>query len=1116
MRQRCLTWLFQTLFVVPCAGHALTIDEETSDRVSTSQADGGAPGNISIASGGSITVENKDNVSAVIIDSNNSVQNHGSIVIDDSDNVNGIIVQGARNASIFSNGAISITEDYTREDDDRDDDLDGPLAVGDNRVAIFVNGPLTGNIRLDSSSSIHVEGNDSAAVRIADLQGNFVNDGSINVIGDNAFGIDLEGGASGSFLQSGSVQVQGRGATGVRISEAVHGAFVNEGTVTSIGFADTTVTNYADPESLAEDDVSIEDRIDAEDLFDDGPAVSIGGSLSQGFLNNGIVDQFVDDTEEADETKDTIEDYDENRSTGTIYSYGSGPALVISPSQDSADTSNLRIGTVFESVRDTLDDDEDEDLREAIATFGYDYGIINRATISANGQNVGFNATAVVISGLADGSRKVIVDGGILNTGVIVATAYEANSTAVSIGPYTRVGRISNDGEIEATVSTETNHRATAITIDEHSIVNEIKNTNVIQAVTTATGKGGSAVAVLDRSGSLTSIRNYGVISAELTVDEEDFVSGDTIAIDASHHAADEPVHVFQSRLKPADDVNGDGKVNADDVTDPNITGDILLGAGHDTIDMRAGSITGEVVDFGLGDDALMVRNRAEFSARTFNVENIVIDDATVKLIIDRGLSLNHISVTGGSELTISLELSKQGFPGAVLDVAGDAIFGRNAEIHATLEGFVNEGFDLLLIRADKLRLDLESVQSVLDTPAIYNATVTADEHTVHLTLVPKTALDLGLKFNESSAFDSVLALAFADPSVGAALTSYLDEADLTEDYAQLLPDYSDSTASQLSSQHGLTSGPVGTRLQQIREIERGPWIELDGFGAKQDGTAAGVGYTGYGGSLQLGIDATVLDKLVAGVAISLRDGTNDLEKSSVHKVNWTAYDATLYLSYSFGDFDFLAIGAAGRAESRSSRTVSFGDLDDDYSGEWDSLYFAGSSGLSYQASIGRFFIGPTASLDYFGMSSNGYTEIGEEGETRLALSISDSESDRLDGSYFVNAGWRTGVFDGAESERPVDYRTYSGDDSGSLFRFFGGYRVRLASDPYQASANFVSIPGTSFQVNDVAEQDTAIFFGANMTSLVANRISFTVSYHGELADHFSDHNVHLAASFAY
>ena len=120
-----------------------SIDGAVTSPVATSTANNGAAADISITANGSVAVTGG---AAVTIDSNNDVANAGKITINNASNATGILAQAGRTADIANTGTISILEDYTPTDTDKDGDLDGPFAQGSNRFGIRVapGGTFTG------------------------------------------------------------------------------------------------------------------------------------------------------------------------------------------------------------------------------------------------------------------------------------------------------------------------------------------------------------------------------------------------------------------------------------------------------------------------------------------------------------------------------------------------------------------------------------------------------------------------------------------------------------------------------------------------------------------------------------------------------------------------------------------------------------------------------------------------------------------------------------------------------------------------------------------------------------------------------------------------------------
>ena len=1114
---------------------AVDIDSDTAAAVATSTVNGGAADDITITEDGSITIITGADVTAVTLDSDNFIENFGAISLQDIDGATGILINPGFTGSIYSEGTIEIVEDYTRTDDDDDGDDDGDYAVGSDRIGIHLvdGGIFTGNLEFAAGSSITVEGNESAGVLLESvLSGSLINDGSISVLGDSALGVGVYENITGNFLQSGSITATGLDASGIVVTGNIDGAFTNEGSVVATGFASTSTTNYADPDDLTDDDTPIEDRIDDEELLDNNVAVAIGANVGEGILINGVIDDFVDDDEAADETKDTIEDFDENRSTGSIASYGSGEALLISPDVNSSGVGDIVIGEVVDTVRDTLDDDDDDDATETLATFNYDYGLINRGSIFANGLNVGFEATALRIEGSSDGTRQTVISGGIENTGSIQATAREASSTAVSLGGGADIGRLHNDGSIGAGIATEDVHTATAIYIEDGANLSELVNTGSITA--SSVGHQSSAYAIQDLSGTLVLIENLGAISASYALNgEEDIGIADAASIDLSNHNASEAVTILQYLETPVDDINGDGDVDDDDVTSPSIAGNIRLGAGDDIIDVQAGTILGDIdvgagddtislvnmgfagdIDLGSGNDLLSIGPGSEFigaiydDAADFDLE---IDGATVQLTNDDTINLQNLIIAGDATLLFDIDAKEDDLSFSRLTAAQTASIGQDVEIYAAIESFVNDDIDLILIEADSLTVEDGAIDNVeITAPAIYNSSALIDDTTLTLTLQPKTASELGLNFNESSAFNALLEVAATSDTVGAALTSYSEISDLADDFDQLLPDTTDPVTQYLSSQTSLANGTINARLNQTIKGLDGAWLSGQFSFMREEGSEESSGYQGPGFSMQGGYDKALGEFLNLGAAGSFRVGKFDLGESVDGDVETTAFDLTGYASINLGGFRFDTTGVIGHAKIYSDRRIDFGDEIDIYSADRGGSYYGGSARIGYEILLGKFFARPSASYDYFSLSQNDFVETSVSGDELFALSVGEVTTSRSTGTGLLTIGRRSSAEEGGrigQLYRNNDRTTARTIHTQSAYF---GFRSELDATPYIATAQFLTAGG-AFELTDSTAYENALLFGLGLGA-TGDGFALSFNYDGELAEDFMAHR--LGASF--
>jgi hypothetical protein len=171
-----------SLLMASFAGAETVISTATTTPLSTSTS-----GDIHVTSAGSIKPAGG---AAVTIDSNNAVKNEGTIAISGANGATGILAHPNLTGDITNTNIITVDEDYTPEDSDKDGDADGPFAKGSDRFGIHVlsGGTYTGNIL--NSGTITVEGNNSAGIAIdSALTGSLTSSGKINVTGDNSAGI---------------------------------------------------------------------------------------------------------------------------------------------------------------------------------------------------------------------------------------------------------------------------------------------------------------------------------------------------------------------------------------------------------------------------------------------------------------------------------------------------------------------------------------------------------------------------------------------------------------------------------------------------------------------------------------------------------------------------------------------------------------------------------------------------------------------------------------------------------------------------------------------------------------------------------------------------------------
>ena len=908
------------------------------------------------------------------------------------------------------------------------------------------------------------------------------------------------------------------------------------------GFANTSTTNYVDPTLVDEDTLPLEERIDAEDLDDNGPALAIGGNIANGLLINGNVPNLDPDDDE-DETKDTIEDFNENRITGSVQSIGSAPAIQITPDLDGDATSSITLGTVIETVRDTQDDDEDDDTTETLATFDYDYGLINRGQVSANGLNVGFEATAVQISGSEDGNFTTTISGGILNNNVISSNAVEADSTAIDLQSGAIISRLDNEGTISAITTTTSGNTVTTVRIGEGVELNTLTNNGSMTA--SSDGETGSAYVVQDFSDTLTDVTNTGVIRASLFDDgvtSADLEDGEAVALDFSRSTQD--ITVTQNLATPVLDVNGDDVIDEDDVAAPSLTGNVHFGSGNDTFIVTDGDVTGDT-SFGQGDAAMSLTSAnytgdvifsdgandlsitsSEYSgditfggsSGVFNLNNStftgrIITDGTLNsftavdsdflLEPDMTATMDTLSITGTSVLEFQLD-PRDANDTPAFTVTGLATIGDDVTIRPDLQAIEAEDFSYTLIDAGSLDFTGSLDDTLLDeTPFIYDVVLTVNDDvrdSLDLEFSLKTAEQLGFDSNQTAAYSAVLDVFSSNDELGAALADITEEQEFNQVYDLLLPQRTDAATRYLSSQGTATFGALGNRLDAISQSDdgnMGVWAQEYFTQVDVDATENVPGYNGNGLGFAAGIDRRLGFIDVIGVFINYSSGDFEEKTGGTNPVTTSGFGAGLYTKESLGPLDVTFSGQYSTVDFNSRREVVLAGTTFEQRGAWKGTSGMASVAVSSKFEGERFYARPKVSFDYFELSQDGYTEttsansISESGAD-LAVDVGAADTDRVSASAVLELGARL----------PVGQRS----PAFVIPQVSLGYRSEVSSTPYTTAARFVGSDET-FSIVSAETYSDAILGGVSLSTdspLGTARFGYDVEVADESIVHFA------------
>jgi hypothetical protein len=1011
-------------FALASAASAETeITTKQTNPVRTSTIKSGTADDIKITSAGSVELTVPG--AAVTVDSNHKVTNEGLIQVSNANNSTGIFLLGGSTGGIVHSGKIIVDEAYTPADGDNDGDIDGPFAVGSGRIGIATTAaPLTGNITVKAGATIQVEGNDSFGIRIVGpLTGVLSHDGTTNVLGDRAVGIQT-GSVSGNVRLAGTVNAQGVNAVGANFLDNIGGTLTIQGSIAATGYRYTTVPT----------DTS---KLDADDLLQGGSAVIVGGDVAGGIIL--AVPPKDNSTTDNDEDKDGITDSAEG--SASVRSFGAAPAMRIG-----SDTRSITIG--------------------AVPGTGTGYGLVIDGVIAGAGTYNDVAGRGLYIGGGV--GQTVTIVGGIGISGTVSAGSNNVSATAIRLGAGSATPLLHVTGTVQASGSNAANTIATAVAIDQNASLPTIRNAGTIKA--TATGENGTAIAIFDMSGSLGLIENSGAISASGAKAD----SGRNIAIELSDNVSG--VTVKQTQV-------GAG------ITAPSITGAINFGAGSDLLDIADGTMTGNTsfgagadtlrlsgdavyagdVNFGAGTASMSLAGTSQFkgkadfagNAATLSVgtgsafigslagsNQLAVTLAGGKLDLTAASSVGSLAVTDKGVLAVTLGQAGNTTP--ILAIAGTASFAADSKLAIRVTDVTNAIGNHLVLSAGTLSGGANVSADVALVPFLYKATLSTSGNALNVALAHKTTSELQLNRSEAAAFDAVYAALAKDTKVAGSFLSIANGELFRATLRQMLPDHAGGTF-QAVTQGARTfarmlDDPTGPFKD---EGNWGYWVSQIAWGVEKgraDTQAYETSGWGIGGGAEI---KTGLGSF--GGSLAYYWGRNR-DTETANRVNAGTYEVAGYWrlkrgglrvttrgSYALVDLEgtrsFEGVNGTEKVSltARADRTARLASGMGTVSYDWVSR-----SGLSFR---------PVVSLDYYRLHEKGYTETGGGDAFNLAVRARTSDELAVTGSAVVGldmggqdqwSGWSRIEIEGGRRE------IVSGNLGKTVARFAGGNEFTL------------------------------------------------------------------------
>lgn len=834
------------------------------------------------------------------------------------------------------------------------------------------------------------------------------NGGTITVEGNQSAGIAVDGTLAGNLNVIGGVKVLGNDSVGVRAGDVSGNVAFRTGTIeaqgaNSVGVAlngdiggalviQNTIQTTGYRYTQVPADTS---KLDADDLLQGGSAVVIAGNVAGGILFDARpADNDANDTDEDD---DGIPDA--NETTSTILTLGSAPAVQIGSS-----TEATTIG--------------------AVANAG-GRGLVVKGSITGNGLYKGVAGNGMTIGGLG---HAVNIAGGMTVTGTIAAGANDANATALRIGAGGTVPVVDVSGTVSSTGGGTASTGSRAIVIDAGGTVNTIRNTGVIRA--SRSGDQGTATAILDSSGTVSLIENSG-----------------TLGVIGAAALGDKAV-AFDLRA------NGSGatvrQLAVTSGTAPTILGEMLFGAGNDTLDVADGSVIGAAkfgggnnvlalsgdavmngaVTFGAGADILTLSGTSALVGNvdfgggadmltlsgTSSLTGQLLNSAGTAVTLGAGTSLNAAnlgtvnlaSLTTGTNSRLGVTIDSATDTSTLYDVAGGVNFGTGTTLDITLVSLADVAGTYKVLEAGTLMGASNLVTSVGSIPFIFDSSlVTTTPNEVSVTIRQKTADELGINASEGSILSAVLNAADADDLIAGVFLGVEDSEGLQAALQQMLPDHAGGAFETATRGSRLTNRLfTDPQAPLVRRGTLGFWAQQVAWGgSKSIGATSSYELSGWGASG--GVETAVGPLGSFGLSVAYLAG-KDGKGIGDNELVSSQYEGGAYWRAALGPIRAFARATAGTIDFEGSRffsaTINNSLVSRQADGKWKGRIFSGAAGVSYDAQVGPISIRPTASVEYYSLKEKGYTETG--GGEAFDLTVGSRKSTETAANATVALGY--------------------------------------------------------------------------------------------------------------
>jgi len=288
---------------------------------------------------------------------------------------------------------------------------------------------------------------------------------------------------------------------------------------------------------------------------------------------------------------------------------------------------------------------------------------------------------------------------------------------------------------------------------------------------------------------------------------------------------------------------------------------------------------------------------------------------------------------------------------------------------------------------------------TAINVPFLFTSSLTSTANQVVLGVVRKTSAQLGLNQSEAAAIDAVLTAADTDTGVRGVLLGISDGATLQGTLQQMLPEHAGG-AFETATKPSRLAADILAQPGMIN----GLWMQqLAWTSSKSIGSTSRYQLSSWGAVS--GYDVSVGP--IGNVGVSLgyyygKDSHSGAEIASDH------YEAGAYWRGGTGPLRAWARGTVATIDYDSTRRLSGVASGQPVSREsdakWNGRLYSASGGVSYEAHFGRLSIRPNASVEYYKLHENAYTESG--GGTAYDLTVRSRNSNEAAANAMVTLGY--------------------------------------------------------------------------------------------------------------